>query len=125
MKVRAGFVSNSSSSSFVIAFKKGEKCPTCGRSGEDLVSLFPKERTGYCDDTRLNASSYEEVMNYVRCNYYDDEKEKALNHIEDFHKRNPDFDFIACTVSYHDEMLNDLMASMEERGEIKYVDKGM
>ena len=37
MKIRSGFVSNSSTSSFIIAFKKACPCPTCGLTPPDIV----------------------------------------------------------------------------------------
>ena len=40
MKVRNGFVSNSSSSSFIIAFKDNAKpCPTCGKIDSNIAAI--------------------------------------------------------------------------------------
>jgi hypothetical protein len=41
MKIRKGFISNSSSSSFIVAFKnKINKCEHCGRSDPDFISEY-------------------------------------------------------------------------------------
>jgi hypothetical protein len=43
MKRRAGLVSNSSSSSYIIAIKRGlksEECPTCGHKNPDLLDTL-------------------------------------------------------------------------------------
>lgn len=40
MKFRNGFVSNSSSTSFIVAYKKYEKCPTCGKHDDDDIFKY-------------------------------------------------------------------------------------
>jgi len=40
MKIRNGFVSNSSSSSFIVHIKKEPKCPHCGRGDIDLTEVI-------------------------------------------------------------------------------------
>lgn len=54
MKVRNGFVSNSSSASFVVAVKQDEKCPTCGRTDVDFLDLVETlGRNADYEDTEL------------------------------------------------------------------------
>lgn len=43
MKIRSGFVSNSSTTSFIVAInheKLGEKCPHCGRSSPNILDML-------------------------------------------------------------------------------------
>jgi hypothetical protein len=64
LKVREGFVSNSSSSSFVITFdkKRIEKCQHCGRSGSDIIALL-KDENDY-GDSGLSATGQAEIHKY-------------------------------------------------------------
>lgn len=52
MKIRNGFVSNSSSSSFIVAYKK-EVCPCCGRSNADIVNMIMSDERSYDCDTDI------------------------------------------------------------------------
>ena len=63
MKIRQGFISNSSSSSFIIAYKPADKtpCPTCGRHDiEDFVELVRKSEGD--GDSSVNAEDLKEVL---------------------------------------------------------------
>jgi hypothetical protein len=55
MKSRSSFVSNSSSSSFIVAMKKSinEPCEKCGRKPINIVSIIEQQRGSCCDDTRM------------------------------------------------------------------------
>ena len=46
MKIRIGFVSNSSSTSFVLAFKEPEKCKCCGQTPFDCFSDMESKAKG-------------------------------------------------------------------------------
>ena len=50
MKIRIGFVSNSSSSSYIIAYKKATACPTCGHTPSDFLAAVASRRY---DDNRV------------------------------------------------------------------------
>ena len=62
MKIRNGFVSNSSSSSFVVAYKSGDPCPHCGRKDIDMVEFFDRMDRTYSDSTHLEHSNFEAVI---------------------------------------------------------------
>ena len=54
MKSRDSFVSNSSSTSFILAFKNNPKCKHCGRSDPDLADLMEAlDRYDYSDRTHI------------------------------------------------------------------------
>ena len=49
MKAREGFVSNSSSTSFIVAVRKDiNACPHCGRKDPDILELI--EQMSYTND---------------------------------------------------------------------------
>jgi len=120
MKTRNSFVGNSSSSSFIIAFKKNEKCKCCGRSDPDLIQLLESMRDRDCDDTKLIATGFDNVIEYIRHEIFDwhSDKEKKIvelmNKVGKFMADNQDWNFIACSISYHDEFLTTMIKEKEE-----------
>ena len=67
MKIRYGFVSNSSSSSFIIEIKQSIPCDKCGRSDMNIIDMIEKSQE-YMDDseTRIEAKGKEGVLEYVK-----------------------------------------------------------
>jgi len=81
MKIRQGFVSNSSSSSFIVAINPKDKCTHCGRSSPDIVNVL--ESTQWYDDTKLewtDPTEYiEELQQEIYSNQLDLEKYVGMN----------------------------------------------
>jgi hypothetical protein len=64
MKLRLGLVSNSSSSSFIVAFKQKERCLTCGRHFDDVIHRLEKSDFGYCNN-EIYAIGEKEVISKI------------------------------------------------------------
>ena len=104
MKYRAGYISNSSSSSFIIVVKPTDICPHCGRKDSDkdeLISLI--EQSTWCD-TEMSGEGMEAVKELVSYYYDDNYKEEIISKAE---KAVGDGDLIVCNVSYHDDFILD------------------
>jgi hypothetical protein len=102
MKIRVGFVSNSSSSSFVIAFKEAEKCPHCKKGGSsflDLVRCSP----GGGDDNKVQAIGLKAVLGMMS---YQDAEEEEIAKVENTKLENGE-ELAFVEISYHDWDLRD------------------
>ena len=62
MKTRNGFVSNSSSSSFVIAVKRNDRCVHCGRKDPDFIDEVEKRSLGLVSDTAVADIGIEGIL---------------------------------------------------------------
>jgi hypothetical protein len=85
MKVRTGFVSNSSSASFVVAVKQTEKCPHCGRSDVDFLDLVEQigAKADY-EDTELKARGAQAIWDKWEKDilpYCGEEEKKSYEHL--------------------------------------------
>ena len=74
MKRREGLVSNSSSTGFIIAYKKGVKCKCCGRGPDDLSDRI-ESKNDY-GNYEVYAKGVEDVKQYIKESWYDDDVEK-------------------------------------------------
>ena len=124
MKIRNGFVSNSSSSSFLIAIKKEKNnpCPCCGRKdfSFDFLDLIRNSRD---DETEVKANG-----KYI--------KDKIGEHIGQFetdilnsiekHEKSDDcnkYELALLDISYSDYAILHIMDNMEKSGAIKILIK--
>ena len=117
MKIRNGFVSNSSTSSFIIAFKDSEVCPHCGRKDPNILAAI--EQSYGNDDNRVDSQG-EAVLEYVKSNYAFESPE-ILEKLNKQIKQHIDEKYtVACiSISYHDELLNSIFKNGSKSGNIK------
>ena len=112
MKRRNGFVSNSSSTSFIIAINSDtNKCKHCGRESIDIVKLIEKH-SSY--DTEITNVGYKDVLEDIK-EYSDwlgmEEFNDLLSKIKQAHRKNKKI--IQLNVSYHDELLINIVYKSE------------
>ena len=107
MKQRNGFVSNSSSTSFIIAITSSNKCKCCGREDLDILSLIESTSNYGSNDNHVDAVGKEEVIKHIQENWFESDKSKKLiekiNLVDDTEK------VALISVSYHDKNINTLL----------------
>lgn len=85
MKIRQGFVSNSSSSSFVIAFKKLQPCSHCGKKSLDIVETTEMMRFYGCSDiNEVERVGKENIKDYINEFIYGKEKDDVIEAFEKY-----------------------------------------
>jgi hypothetical protein len=124
MKYRNGFVSNSSSNSFIIAYKKGKTCEYCGHNSISLIEFIEKACNSYnnCDATQMVARGVENIkerieenwgLEYLEENYPDDpfylESLKLLQELEDYNRDG--FEIVELIVNYRDEFVEKMITN--------------
>ena len=109
MKIRLGFVSNSSSSSFIIAYKEDKApCPTCGRHDPSIEALRAAVANTNYDDNSWRYDGFEEAMAYLKVYDYPKENmDKYTSQMEELKEQG--FEFAVLDVSYHDQALHDML----------------
>jgi hypothetical protein len=124
MKTRTGFVSNSSSSSFIILVNKNKDvCSHCGRRDPEILDIIENAGGDCCDDTQLRARGADAIERYYSDNdwYTDEEKEenaKLLSLLKAAEAKG-DKEAAFIRVSYHDETTRSFMDSMVKNGTLQ------
>lgn len=88
VKVRNGFVSNSSSSSFVIAIlnPSPKLCPTCGRKDPAFIeAIRERNESGYCDDTEIEWEGIEEGIKEIQA-----EIDECQSYVDKYKQMDPE-----------------------------------
>jgi len=75
MKIRNSFVSNSSSSSYIIKVNAPVTCEHCGRSDPDIIEIVKRGDT--YGDTRIEYENKEQILGDIRHNIKMEEKDVA------------------------------------------------
>lgn len=127
MKTRNGFVSNSSSSSFVIALKDAPTpCPHCGRGYENFLHVIERHHDN-CDENRvrmegadciLKEMQEDEINGYV----YDADKQKELTKKIEKYGGMKGWTVAEISISYHAPELRDELDRLVREDKIKILD---
>ena len=116
MKIRNGFVSNSSSSSYIIALRNNNKpCPHCGRKDPNLLDMI-ESSSMHTDDNHNNYIGAKDVMENS-LNYISEEERKEI--IEKIKAYNEEWIIADISVSYHDEVIRTVLNNLEQSGNMK------
>jgi len=107
VKIRTNFISNSSSTSYIIAIGPESKCPSCGRSDIDIVRLIECAKSYNYEETEIKATGKKEVLDYINDGWYDSEtKDKMLLKVREVDDNK---DIVLLSISYHNPVLNSII----------------
>ena len=121
MKIRSGFVSNSSSSSFIVALKnKKDICPHCGRSDPDFFDYLDSIKNSRDDDTFLICEG-DYVMGKIAMDNISIEKPK-MDLLNEYIKDRSSWRVGIVSISYHDNFANDLFNKLKQSGNLVVID---
>ena len=118
MKIRLGHVSNSSSSSFIIAIKDGGKCPHCGRRDIKIDELVRMIENSTHNHTEMIAEGLNSTIEWINewikdCYYSDEGKDKMLKIADKAKELSKNSEIMVLEVSYYNEFLNDKLENSE------------
>lgn len=134
MKIRSQFVSNSSSTSYIIALKKIENGVTmcCGMPIIDFAELMGIASRGsdWCgDSTEVKATGYDLTIKSFEHNLEENKqwyteaeiktKQDLIIYMKGFHKACPEDVFMSIQISYRDAIINHVFDTYVKKGIIK------
>ena len=114
MKNRNGFVSNSSSTSFIVALKKTNiPCPYCGRKDPGLLDLIERAEGHNDDDTHVITSTTVETLDGIMESEFVSQEVK--NKVKEYEHKS-DWEVVQFCISYHEDALRDILDSLDKSG---------
>lgn len=113
MKIRYGFISNSSSASFIIAYKENISCPHCGRKDPDILDMI-NDKESYDNNYEVYSTNKHEIINEIN-DFYLDDKDKLLSSIKNINEKIESIAYIK--ISQHDEFLHNVI--FNKKGSIR------
>ena len=122
MKYRSGFVSNSSSASFIIAVKSVAFCHQCKRSDPNFIDFVEDNSGEDYETTKMYARGSKDVVNWTKNNvgYEGNKPEDNLEWDEVFKKvleaEKEDKQVACISIAYHDEVTDLEFSRMKRRG---------
>lgn len=128
MKTRNGFVSNSSSTSFVVAFKKRYKevdeCSLCGNrcvDVSDFTRYLDKGGIDWSEETKMDADDTKDTIKHVKEYCSEKYSKPLLEKIDEYN--NEEWDVMAFRISYHDAIAPILFEGLVKNGRAVVLDK--
>lgn len=115
MKVRNGFVSNSSSSSFVVAFKKANNtCPHCGRSDPNLLDIIEAlgDQESLSERTKINCKGEAVIKDGVNLSCMEEDQLKSV----ESYLSQQEWEVAYIDISYHDETTMSVLDNLVKSG---------
>jgi hypothetical protein len=125
MKTRLGFVSNSSSSSYLVAIRKNPICSCCGRGAPDFDEVVNSMKS----DARSSAvvAGKDQVASFFASDIVLAKSPEELGRINvDLREVNryladPEWKVVELNLSYHDESLKKLFSQLVQDGKIIFL----
>ena len=119
MKVRSGYVSNSSSSSFLISYKEGAGEILKSANGTEInysvEALLGEIRGRYeihSDSTMLEAEGTASVLDYIQDNYCDD----TVKEMKEFIDKYPNENKALLQIEYGDKFIKKMLLNLIHMG---------
>jgi len=122
MKTRNGFVSNSSSSSFIIAIKSGDVCPHCGRKDPDILDFM--KNGSLMSDTAIGSLGIEDILINRGLEWDGTKLQELENKMKEIEAKNEGWRFADIEISNQDDVLNDLLKQSIDNGSIILISQG-